>query len=453
MTTAHDQMPSSNAVPPGALLWGAATSAYQIEGAAHVGGRGASIWDAFAHQPGAVERGEHGDVACDHYRLWEADLALMSQLGLRAYRFSVAWPRIHPNGRGSINTTGLDFYDRLVDGLMARGITPCATLYHWDLPLALQEHGGWLWRDTARYFADYAHSVTQRLGDRVKFWMTLNEPSAHTELGYVMGVHAPGLRRGEHYFAAMHHQLLAHGLALEPLRANVRDAQVGIAYNLAQIEPATDRSEDQEAAIRADVFAHGAYLEATLRGHYPADVAVVMPADIVEPGDLDIISRPVDVIGVNYYLRLLARAAPLREIFGYTTELVKTRRPTAMGWEEYPAGLAYWLNRLQSEYPDQTIVVTENGIGLPDRLGPAGVIADTRRIDYLREHIGVTLAALRAGVKIGGYFVWSLLDNFEWQCGYRPRFGLVGVDHHTQQRTIKASGYWYAQLIASGNLE
>lgn len=432
------------------FLWGSATAAYQIEGAFNVDGKGPSIWDTFVHQPGKVERGETGDVAADHYRLWEHDLDLMAELGMRAYRFSLAWARIIPQGRGAVNKAGLDFYDRLVDGLLARNIVPFITLYHWDLPQALQEKGGWQHRDTARSFQDYADVVTQRLGDRVQHWITLNEPFIAADHGHVTGEHAPGLRDQLLYFPVTHHLLLAHGLALQPIRANVPASRAGLAFSLAEMQPASDRNDDLEAMELADAFLNTAYLDATLRGTYPAAIERLMTPDMIQSGDMEVISAPTDFIGINYYMRLLARATPKTPLPGFEIATWPKGPRTEMGWEQYPAGLAYWVRRISHDFPDHDIYITENGAAFPDVVGDDGQIRDPQRINFLREHTRAALDEMARGAKLKGYFVWTFIDNFEWAYGFRPRFGLVYVDFATQQRTIKESGRWFARLIESG---
>lgn len=442
----------TGATAPAGFAWGTATAAYQIEGATRADGRGPSVWDRFCRQPGAIERGETGDIACDHYHRWRDDLDLMRRLNLNAYRCSISWPRVQPEGRGAANQAGLDFYDHLVDGLLERGIAPYLTLFHWDLPQALQERGGWLARDTAHRFADYAELVTRRLGDRCQHWMTLNEPYIVTNHGHVTGVHAPGLRGAANYFPTLHHQLLGHGLALQPIRANVAGARVGIAFSLAGIEPAGTREEQENTVARADAFINTAALDPVLRGRYPEILLPDIPDDLVQPGDLDLIGAPTEFVGVNYYLRLIVKHAPSTDLLRFTAANPKTKTPTAMGWEVYPAGLDRWLRRIAAEYPARDLYVTENGAAFPDTPAADGAIHDPRRRDYLREHIGLALQAAADGLPVKGYFVWSLLDNFEWACGYRPRFGLIAVEYATQGRVIKDSGHWYARLAATGSL-
>ncbi|MBA3824999.1 MAG: beta-glucosidase [Ktedonobacterales bacterium] len=432
------------------FLWGTATAAYQIEGAYNEDGKGPSIWDTYAHTPGKIERGETGDVACDHYHRWADDVELMAQLGLRAYRFSLAWARILPDGRGAVNAAGLAFYDRLVDGLLARGITPFITLYHWDLPQALQERGGWVNRDTAASMCDYADVVTRRLGDRVKHWITLNEPHISSHHGYVTGEHAPGLHAFPLYYPTTHHLLLGHGLALQPIRENVPDAKVGVAFSLSEMQPATDRNEDFDAMSLGDDFHNGAYLDAVLRGRYPDSIATAMPEDVIQGNDMAVISGKTDMIGINYYMRLLVRAH--KDAPGFEITPWQPGPRTEMGWEQYPQGLSYWVRRIANDFPDHDIYITENGAAFPDVVDDAGRVDDQQRIAFLRDHTRAaleTMAATQARLK--GYFVWSLLDNFEWAYGTRPRFGLIHTNFKTQERIIKESGHWYRRLIEAGS--
>jgi beta-glucosidase len=432
------------------FLWGTATAAYQIEGAYNEDGKGPSIWDIFTHTPGKIERGETGDVACDHYHRWQGDIALMAELGLRAYRFSLSWSRILPAGRGAVNAAGLAFYDRLVDGLLAAGITPFITLYHWDLPQALQERGGWVNRDTAASMVDYADVVTRRLGDRVKHWITLNEPFISSNHGYVTGEHAPGLTKPELYYPTTHHLLLGHGLALQPIRENVPDTQVGIAFSVAEMQPATDRDADIEATQLADDYQHGAYFDPVLLGRYPASIAAKMPDDVIQSGDLTAINGKTEMIGINYYMRLLARAQ--KDEPGFDIAPWPPGPRTEMGWEVYPSGLAYWVRRVAQNYPDHDLYITENGAAFPDTVDDEHRVHDPQRIAYLRDHTRATLEAMVAtGARLRGYFVWSLLDNFEWAHGKRPRFGLIHTNYATQERTIKDSGRWYQRLIETGS--
>jgi beta-glucosidase len=440
---------------PADFLWGTATAAYQIEGGVAEDGRGPSIWDTFSHTPGKIERDENGDVASDHYHRWREDVALMARLGLRAYRFSIAWPRILPQGHGMVNQAGLDFYDHLVDALLAHQIVPFITLYHWDLPQALQDtKGGWLNRDTAYRFSDYAAVVTNRLGDRVQHWMTLNEPHVSSDHGYVNGGHAPGLHGIGNALPTTHHLLLGHGLAVEPIRANAKGAQVGIAYSLPQVVPATDRAADIVAAERADAYINTIYLDPTLKGVYPQAIADLIPPELIQEGDMAIIGRPLDLIGINYYHQLRARADTQPHSLGFTIDPFNPDAPgglTAMDWEVYPQGLADWIRRVAQDYPGHDIYITENGAAYPDTLGPDGTVHDERRIAFLRDHTRAALEALAGGAPLKGYFAWSFIDNFEWARGYAPRFGLIYDDYATQARYVKDSGHWYARLIETGS--
>jgi beta-glucosidase len=451
---------SRAAVPafPSTFFWGAATSAYQIEGAASEDGRGPCIWDAFAKEPGATHHGESGAVACDHYHHLAEDVALMGQLHLNAYRFSISWSRILPAGRGAVNERGLDFYERLVDALLAQGIAPVATLYHWDLPLALHQQGGWLSRETARAFADYAEIVTRRLGDRVGWWITLNEPWCSAYLGYGLGVHAPGVQEPQAAIDAAHHLLLAHGLAVPRIRANAQaGAQVGIALNLTPITPADDHDATRQSAERADLLHNRWLLDPLFRACYPeqmfADLGVTPPA--MESDDLALIAAPLDFLGINYYSRALIRAPqPTRgrrlsaDAYEYVVPVPEASY-TQMAWEIYPQGLLEALARVHREYAPPLLLVTENGAAFDDQWDGRNHIPDKRRASYLSEHLQVVEEALRQGIPVGGYFVWSLLDNFEWVDGYKQRYGLIYVDYVTQRRIIKESGRWYAAFIAA----
>jgi beta-glucosidase len=427
--------------PPG-FCWGAATSAYQIEGAWNEDGKGESIWDRFAHSPGHVANGDHGDVACDHYHRFAEDVGLMRRLGLQAYRFSISWPRVLPTGRGMVNARGLDFYDRLVDALRAAGIEPFPTLYHWDLPQALQDEGGWTRREMAAWFAEYTAQVARRLADRVRFWTTLNEPRVVIINGYQTGEHPPGVRDRGLARQVGHHLLLAHGRALQALHAADASARVGIALNQAGADPAGDSPADAdaaEAAWRDECF----FLGPLLKGEYES-----MPSESprIEPGDLRVIAQPLDFLGVNFYARQVVGAGgPVRRVPGSSH--------TAMGWEVHPPALRRLLGRLHAEYPLPPLFITENGAAFHDEVSGDGHIHDAPRQEYLRQHIAQLRLAMDDGVDVRGYFVWSLLDNFEWTFGYDPRFGLVRVDYATQQRTVKDSGEWYRRLISHHAVE
>ncbi|MGD0054776.1 MAG: GH1 family beta-glucosidase [Acidimicrobiales bacterium] len=471
MHSAHEGSPSS-VFPPG-FLWGTATASYQIEGAVHEDERGASIWDTFAHRPGAVWNGDVGDIACDHYHRVGEDLELMRQLGVGSYRFSVAWTRIQPDGKGPANQAGLDFYRRLVDGLVERGIEPTLTLYHWDLPQALEDQGGWVVRDTAERFAEYVDIVAHALGDGVTRWITLNEPWCSAWLGYGSGRHAPGIHDLARAAAANHHLLLAHGLAVPILRAAAPETEVGITLNLGVLRPGTDHEEDVAAAQRADGNLNRLFLEPVFHGRYPEDMldhyAGLSPGfSVVRDGDLAAIATPLDFLGVNYYFpgtvmdaarASEARAAgyfvPLSEQFP-DLRVISLETPgsetTSMGWEVDASGLAELLIRIKEEYTSLPIYVTENGAAFDDYVDPNGHVLDHERIDYLRDHITAVRDAMDAGVNVQGYFVWSLLDNFEWSFGYSRRFGIVWIDFPTGNRLPKASFYWYAKVIAENGL-
>jgi beta-glucosidase len=449
---------------PADFLWGVATSAYQIEGATSEDGRGPSIWDTFARQPGTISGNATADVAVDHYHRMPEDVALLASLNVNAYRFSIAWPRIVPEGRGAINERGLDFYERLVDALLARSICPLVTLYHWDLPQALHEQGGWQRRETAFAFADYAEIVARRLGDRVRWWTTLNEPWCSAWLGYGLGVHAPGIQDKQAAITAAHHLLLAHGLAVPRLRAaSAPEAKIGITVNLTPIEAANEQDETaHELEARVDVLHNRWFLDPLFRGTYPqrlfTDLAVAPPA--MEPDDLALISAPLDFLGVNYYSRAVVRARSHHPpthphgldaatlAFEYVVPVPEASY-TQMAWEIYPKGLADMLVRVQRDYTPPLILVTENGAAFGDQWDGKAHVADKRRAQYLRDHIEMLETALAYGVPLAGYFVWSFLDNFEWTDGYSKRFGIIYVDYSTQRRVIKESGRWFAAFIAA----
>lgn len=442
---------------PQNFLWGAATAAYQIEGAWKEDGKGESIWDRFSHTPGKIENGGTGDVACDHYHRWSEDIALMKSLGLLAYRFSIAWPRLLPAGRGQVNQAGLDFYSRLVDGLLAAGITPLATLYHWDLPQTLQDEGGWPNRATAETFVEYADLVTRHLGDRVKHWITHNEPWVIAFLGHQLGLHAPGWQDWPATIRTAHHVLLSHGWAVPVIRRNSPEAEVGITLNLAPIVPASASAADFQAARHTDGYLNRWFLDPLYGRHYPADMVADYTAQgrlpagglsFVQPGDLDVIAVKTDFLGINYYFRTIARAdeadTDLLDIVSPASQVERTD----MGWEVYPDGLFDILCRVHFEYQPPKLYVTENGASYGDAPDAAGRVRDERRLTYLRQHFAAAHRAIQTGVPLAGYFVWSLMDNFEWAKGYNQRFGLVWVDYQTQQRLPKDSAHWYREVIA-----
>ncbi len=437
---------------PPDFLWGAATSAYQIEGAVGEDGRVESIWDRFAHTPGAVRGGDTGDVACDHYHRWESDLDLMASIGLRAYRFSIAWPRILGGGAGAVNREGVAFYRRLVQGLLDRGITPVATLYHWDLPLFLQEAGGWGSRETPERFAEYASVAASELGDLVPMWVTVNEPWVAAFFGHGTGVHAPGIKDWPAAFAAFHQMLRAHGLAARAVRtAAGPTAKVGISLDLYPVDAATDSPEDLAAARRMDLWRNRWCLDPLLRREYPGELMHEIaarwgPVEWLRPGDLDDVAVPVDFLGINYYQRSHVRAGGPDSVLGI--EAVPATPPlTAAGWEVTPERLTEVLLRVRRDYGDLPIFITENGAAYDDVVAPGGGIEDSARIDFLHGHVQAIASAREQGADVRGYFVWSLLDNFEWSEGYSKRFGLVHVDFETQRRTPKSSAGWYRGLI------
>lgn len=460
-------MSNRNDFPEG-FLWGAATASFQIEGATTADGRGRSIWDTFAETPGKVLGGDTGDPADDHYNRYADDVALMSRLNLGAYRFSVAWPRIMPEGGGAVNQAGIDFYDRLVDTLLAAGIQPWATLYHWDLPQPLEDAGGWPHRDTAYRFRDYAQVVADALGDRVGDWMTINEPWCSAFLGYHNGHHAPGHKDAPAALAAAHHLLLGHGLAVEAIRSTGRPARIGLAHNQAVIRPHGPSAEDARAARRADGVRNRIFTDPLFKGRYPADVIEEL-ADISDfsfllDGDMDITSAPLDFLGINYYSPEFVAASakgldPARVSgeggawLGAEPEEVHVSQGlpvTHMGWEIDPTGLYDVIMRMAGESGGIDLYVTENGCAFEDTLTEDGRVNDSDRVDYYESHLRAAKEALAAGAPLRGYFAWSLLDNFEWAWGYSRRFGIVHVDYETQKRTVKDSGHWYAELARTG---
>jgi beta-glucosidase len=440
--------------PPG-FLWGAATAAYQIEGAHDQDGRGESIWDRFSHTPGRTYLGHTGDVACDHYHRMESDVALMSELGLQSYRFSVSWPRVLPTGRGAVNPHGLGFYDRLVDRLLAAGIAPAVTLYHWDLPQALEDDGGWPNRDTAFRFADYADVVFEALGDRVPMWITLNEPWCSAFLGYGTGVHAPGRSSDADCAAAGHTLLLAHGLAVQRFRARGLAGAIGITENVSSVTPATTSDADRAAASRYDAFMNRWFLDPIFRGAYPEELAQAWGALLpsFSADEMAAVTSPIDFLGLNYYTRAVVRddpgAGPLR--VGHVR--MQGAPHTAMDWEIYPDGLREILTTIDARYDHPTLYVTENGAAFDEAPGPDGIVHDAPRREYLRDHFAAAHMAMGQGVRLRGYYVWSLLDNFEWAYGYSRTFGIVHTDYATQVRTPKESARWYAEVIRTNAVD
>jgi len=432
---------------PREFVWGAATAAYQIEGATTEDGRGESIWDRFCRTPGKVANGDTGDRACEHYHLWREDLELMSSLGLQAYRFSISWPRIQPDGRGPVNQKGLDFYRRLVEGLLEREIAPLGTMYHWDLPQRLQDRGGWAAREVVDRFADYSELVFDGLGDLVDNWVTHNEPWVTAFLGYAYGTKAPGLRDWHTALAAAHHVLLSHGRAVTAFRDGNPSGRIGITLDLTHVygEP--------EAGRRLDGHRNRWFLDPLLRGGYPADMVDlyeerVGPLDFVADGDFEEIAVPIDFLGVNFYQPAVVRGRDDDGPVG-VEEIPDDTARTAMGWRVQPDSLTDLLLRLKRDYGDMPLMITENGASYDDpALDGSGVIEDPRRLEYVRDHVAAVERALAAGVDVRGYYVWSLFDNFEWEHGYASRFGIVSIDFESQKRTPKRSALWYRDLIS-----
>ena len=442
---------------PDQFLWGTATAAYQIEGGWDADGKGESIWDHFTHQPYRIADGATGDVACDHYHRWREDVALLRSLGVQSYRFSASWPRILPEGRGKINQPGLDFYCRLVDALLEAGIQPNLTLYHWDLPQALQEQGGWVNRDSVRWFADYAEILFRSLGDRVRLWSTHNEPYVATFLGHASGDFAPGLASVADAYQVAHHLLLSHGLAVQAFRAGGFPGKIGLVLSLSNFLPASPSEADAAACRR--VYAEGSALFASpvFLGEYPADLMewIGPQQPRIQPGDLEIISQPVDFLGVNYYT---SNAVAFDPRGGHLkASVAQVSGPgwgrTAMGWGINPPGLKDVLMDMHRTYRAPQLLITENGTAMPDTPAPDGTVADNARIAYIREHLLAAWEAIQAGAPLMGYYYWSLMDNFEWADGYGPRFGLVRTDYPTLRRIPKQSAAWYRDAIARNGLE
>jgi beta-glucosidase len=441
---------------PENFVWGAATASYQIEGAWDKHGKGESIWDCFAHTPGKVKNNENGDVANDHYHLWKKDIRLMKQLGLKAYRFSVAWPRILPKGRGRVNQKGIDFYSRLVDGLLGAGIRPFATLYHWDLPQALEDEGGWPIRSTAEAFVEYTDIFSRALGDRVKDWITFNEPACSAWLGYDIGEHAPGLKNLSQGIRASHHLLLAHGWSVPVIRRNSPDSEVGITLNSNWTVAASNSVLDLEAVRQGEGKWVRWFADPIYGRGYPSDVvadferlgALDYGLDFIKVDDLKAISTPLDFLGVNYYNRGLVRVNDPNNEPQRIFPFPKTPENwTEMNWENYPEGLANVISRYYFDYQPLKIYITENGASYSTPPDEKGTVPDEYRTHYLRTHLAAANRAIQAGVPLAGYFVWSLMDNFEWAKGYEQRFGIVWVDFDTQKRIPKDSAKWYKNVI------
>jgi beta-glucosidase len=434
---------------PTGFRWGAATSAYQIEGATKEDGRGDSVWDAFCRAPGRVHDGDTGDVAAEHYHRYPADLDLMKSLGLHSYRFSIAWPRVIPDGQGQVNQKGLDFYRRLVDGLHQRGITPMATLFHWDLPQRLQEQGGWESRDTAYRFAEFAAAVFDGLGDSVPTWLTINEPKTVVQNGYLLGIHAPGLVDADAAYVVAHHLALAHGLAVAELRSRSTTGRIGPAFNLHPCYPADATPEAAAAAQLLDGYENRLYLDPVFKGEYPADVLVDLGPESgmvksIQDGDLKIISAPIDLLAVQYYCPLYTDGEG---------RAVK-RWPTSDAfWQQiYPEGMYDILTRVRRDYGHIPISITENGLPCDDKIDVEDTVDDHNRVSFLRDHFAAAHRAIQEGVPLESYHVWSLMDNFEWQEGYAQRWGIVYVDYQTQRRVLKRSARWYREVIATNTV-
>lgn len=434
---------------PSGFVWGAATAAYQIEGAVHEGGRGESIWDRFCRQPGRISDGSSGEIACDHYRRYAEDIALMGDLGIGAYRFSIAWPRLFPAGKGPLNRQGLDFYDRLVDGLCEAGITPFATLYHWDLPQELQARGGWTNRDTIPRFVDYACATAERLGDRVQDFILMNEISVAAWRGHATGVHAPGIANARAFLAATHHMNLAQGEAIRAMRGESSRWRLGSALNLMPIEPADDSMGAADAADLVDAFWNGSVIDPLIHGRYPEIVAERF-RPFVQEGDMERIRQKADFIGLNHYSRAYARQDANQPLGVGMVPPPDDRPVTAMGWRIDGGGFRETLLRLKEEYNNPPVYVTENGSAFDDIMDADGKVGDPDRIAFLEEYLSALGQALEGGCDVRGYFVWSLMDNFEWAEGHTKRFGLVHVDYATQKRTPKDSFGWFARLVREG---
>jgi beta-glucosidase len=443
-------MSKINTFPPG-FVWGAATASYQIEGAWNEDGKGESIWDRFSHTAGMVYQGDTGDIACDHYHRWRGDIDLMKSMGLKAYRFSISWPRVFPQGRGQLNSAGLDFYDQLVDSLLEDGIEPFVTLYHWDLPQALQDEGGWPVRATAEVFVEYADTLSKRLGDRVKSWITFNEPFVSAIDGYLEGRHAPGHTDLNEALSCAHHLMLAHGWSVPVIRANSSAAQVGIVLNIGVMYPASQSTFDRMAAWQLDGKIYRWFLDPLTARGYPQDIVAHynQPMEYIHTGDMDVIATSIDLLGVNYYSREIVRSQEVSEEENLPISKFSNPNITEMGWEVYPDGLYEVLCRLHFDYRFPAYFITENGAAYSDHLGPDGQVHDPLRQDYLKTHLVSAWRAIEAGVPLRGYFYWSFLDNFEWGHGYSKRFGITYVDYPTQQRILKDSAHWYKKVIAA----
>ena len=432
---------------PDDFIWGASTAAFQIEGAWDEDGKGPSIWDTFSHTPSKVANGDTGDVATDHYHRYREDVGLMKELGIDVYRFSTSWPRIFPEGQGKPNAKGIDFYERLVDEILENGVTPWLCFYHWDLPQALQDKGGWPARDTAHYFTDYASFVAERLGDRVKTFVAMNEPNLVAIAGHLFAQHAPGVADISQFAAATHHLNLATGLSVERLRSMHSDWQLGTVLSLNPVHPESDRDEDIEAAQTFDAFWNRSVLDPIMKGSYPERLEPLF-ASVVQDGDLEQTQQPLDFIGFNLYTRAIIKADPASLIGISWGDPPKSAKRTAMGWEVYPEAIYEQIMDLKENYGNPAIFITENGAAFDDKVSADDKVYDPDRTEYLEAYIGQVARAIEDGANVEGYFVWSLLDNFEWAEGYEKRFGIIHVDYETLQRRPKDSFYWYRDFIS-----
>ncbi|AGB40269.1 beta-galactosidase [Halobacteroides halobius DSM 5150] len=437
------------------FVWGSATSSYQIEGAYDEDGKGESIWDIFSHTLGKINNNDTGDVACDHYHRYKEDIELMKEIGLDSYRFSISWPRILPNGKGEINQKGLNFYKELVDQLLEAGIEPVITLYHWDLPQALQEEGGWANRDTIKYFVKYAEVLFDELGAKVSQWITHNEPWVVSFLGYAEGEHAPGIKDRKQALQVAHNLLVSHGLVVKKFRELDLTGDIGITLNLTSVYSYSETDKDQEAAQLMEEYINGWFLDPVFKGSYPKKLAQIYENQFgkidIQAGDMDLISQEIDFLGINYYSRALINYNPNSKFYGIESIKPAESDYTAMNWEIYPDGLYDLLTKLNQEYTNKPLYITENGAAFDDQI-IAGQVNDQRRINYLKEHFKSVYRAIQDGVPVRGYYVWSLMDNFEWAYGYSKRFGLIYVDYNTQKRTLKDSAYWYQQVIEENSI-
>lgn len=434
---------------PRNFIWGASTAAYQIEGAWAEDGKGESIWDRFCHSRGNIKNDDSGDIACDHYHRYKEDIALMKEFGLRAYRFSISWPRVLPKGKGNINKLGINFYNNLIDELLKVGIEPWVCLYHWSLPQTLQDEGGWANPDIVDYFANYAKLMAREFGDRVKNWIVINEPAIIAMRGYLEGIHAPGIKDLSTYLKASHYLQLAQGKAIQVLHDINPDFRVGTILNLSPIYPISSSKKDQEAADRFDQYWNRWYLDPLFRGEYPP-----LAKNLLNPSkdEMDMIHQPLSFLGVNYYTRFFV-AQDLTKPWYAARVVPKSSFVTEMGWEIDPNGLYETLAYLKKEYNNPVLYITENGAAFDDKVEKNGEVQDDDRISYLRDYIVAAYRAIKEGVKLRGYFVWSIMDNFEWAEGYAKRFGIVNVNYQTLKRTPKKSAYWYKKLIVNNSLD